>query len=236
MATDFASALPSHSPDALPPAVRRGVWLGAALLHVGALWALLQMEPVRRAVGEVLPIAVDWIAPPAPTTPPPPPPTPPPKPAAVVQPKPLIVSEPAPTPAAPAFVAPPAPPPQPAEPAPAVIEPMVVVAAPPPTPAPTAPPAPRTIAITAVEYLSPPVLSYPSGSRRLQEQGQVHVRVLVDARGQPQQLSVIRSSGYARLDEAALATVRLTRFRPYTENGTPLPFWVVMPLLFELEN
>jgi periplasmic protein TonB len=62
------------------------------------------------------------------------------------------------------------------------------------------------------------------------------VRVLVDARGQPQQLSVIRSSGYARLDEAALATVHLTRFRPYTENGTPLPFWVVMPLLFELEN
>ncbi len=114
-----------------------------------------------------------------------------------------------------------------------VVEPMVAVPAPPP--APSAPPAPRTISITAVEYLSPPVLSYPSGSRRLQEQGQVNVRVLVDARGQPQQMSVIRSSGYARLDEAALATVRLTRFKPYTENGTPLPFWVVMPLLFELE-
>lgn len=232
MAIPSTSELPSHAPDALPPAVRRSVWLGAALLHLGVLWALLQMEPVRRAVGGVLPIAVDWIAPPAPTTPPPPPP-PPPKPAAVVQPKPVIVSEPVPAPAAPVFVAPP-PPPRPVEPTPVVVEPVAVAPAPPPPP--SAPEAPRTIAITAVEYLSPPVLTYPLASRRLQEQGQVNVRVLVDARGQPQQMSVIRSSGHARLDEAALATVRLTRFKPYTENGTPLPFWVVMPLLFELEN
>ena len=112
---------------------------------------------------------------------------------------------------------------------------MAAAPAPPPPP-PPAPPAPRTIAITAVEYLSPPVLGYPPAARRFQEQGQVHVRVLVDARGLPQQMDVIRSSGFARLDEAALATVRATRFKPYTENGTPLPFWVVMPLVFELDN
>lgn len=224
--------LPTHSPDALPAAARRAVLAGAALLHAGAFWALLQLDPVRRAVGEVLPITVDWIAPPAPATPPPPPP--PPKRTPVVQPtKPVIVSEPVALPAEPAFVAPP-PPPQPAEPAPVIAEPVVAAPAPPPPP-PPAPPAPRTIAISAVQYLSPPVLSYPPASRRLQEQGQVQVRVLVDARGLPQQMSVIRSSGHARLDEAALATVRATRFKPYTENGTPLPFWVVMPLVFELE-
>jgi protein TonB len=61
----------------------------------------------------------------------------------------------------------------------------------------------------------------------------VHVRVLVDVRGLPQELHVVRSSGYARLDEAALATVRGTRFKPYTENGVALAFWVVMPLVFE---
>jgi protein TonB len=195
---------------------------------VGAVWALLQPEPVRRAVGELLPITVDWIAPPAPTELPPPPP----KAMPMVQPKPVIVSEPVPAPAEPVFVAPP--PPLPVEPTPVVPEP--VVAAPAPPPPPPAPPAPRTIAITAVEYLSPPVLTYPGASRRLQEQGQVNVRVLVDARGLPQQMYVIRSSGFARLDEAALATVRATRFKPYTEDGTPLPFWVVMPLVFELDN
>jgi protein TonB len=220
--------LPSHSPDALPPGTRHAVLLGAALVHVGAVWALLQPEPVRRAVGELLPITVDWIAPPAPAELPPPPPKAMPK----VQPKPVIVSEPVPAPAEPVFVAPP--PPLPVEPTPVVPEP--VVAAPAPPPPPPAPPAPRTIAITAVEYLSPPVLTYPGASRRLQEQGQVNVRVLVDARGLPQQMYVIRSSGFARLDEAALATVRATRFKPYTEDGTPLPFWVVMPLVFELDN
>ena len=70
----------------------------------------------------------------------------------------------------------------------------------------------------------------------LQEQGRVDVRLLVDARGLPQQAQVARSSGHARLDEAALAAVRATRFKPYTENGMPQPFWVVMPLVFELEN
>lgn len=224
--------LPSHSPDALPPAARRALLLGAAAAHVGLVWALLQLEPVRSAIGAVAPIMVDWIAPPAPAPLPPPPP-PPPKARVKPQPKPVIVSEPAPTPVTPVFVAPPAPPPQPppepVPPAPAP-EPVAVVAAAPPPP-----PAPRTIAITAVEYLTPPMLNYPLASRRAQEQGLVHVRVLVDARGAPQQMSVIRSSGFARLDESALATVRATRFKPYTENGTPLPFWVVMPLVFELQ-
>jgi protein TonB len=181
-------------------------------------------------VGEVAPIFVDWIAPPAPAQPPPPPPKPEPPP----RPKPVIVAAAAPTPELPVFVAP-LPPPVPPEP--------VVVAAPelppppPPPPAPpAAPPAPRTVAITAVQYLTPPILAYPLASRRMQEQGQVNVRVLVDPQGQPQQVAVIRSSGYPRLDESALATVRNTRFKPYTENGVPLPFWVVMPLVFELEN
>jgi periplasmic protein TonB len=30
--------------------------------------------------------------------------------------------------------------------------------------------------------------------------------------------------------------VRTTRFHPYTQDGRAMPFWVVMPLIFELEN
>jgi periplasmic protein TonB len=94
----------------------------------------------------------------------------------------------------------------------------------------------RQMSITEVAYLTPPVLDYPLAARRRREEGHVHVRVRVDAAGRPDQATVIRSSGHDALDRAALATVRATRFRPYTEDGVPRPFWVVMPLVFELDT
>lgn len=221
-------APPAFADDALSPAQRRGLALGMLGLHLAAGWSLLQLDPVRRAVGEVAPVFVDWVAPPAPAQPPaPPPPKPqlkPPPPA-----PPIAVATPSPAPAP--FVVPPPPVEPPAELAapPAPATPPVAAPAPPP-------PVPKTIAATAVEYLTPPQLAYPAASRRAQEQGTVHVRVLVDARGAPQQMQLQRSSGFTRLDEAALATVRATRFKPYTENGAALPFWVVMPLVFEFDN
>jgi len=105
--------------------------------------------------------------------------------------------------------------------------------------APTAPrPAPpeRQITITQVEYLAPPLLNYPLAAHRLREQGQVQVRVRVDEQGRPERFVVLRTSGSGRLDEAALATVRATRSKPYTEDGVARPFWVVMPLVFELDT
>ncbi len=95
---------------------------------------------------------------------------------------------------------------------------------------------PRVVSIRAVTYRSPPVLHYPAAARRAHEEGRVDVRVLVDATGAPLDIDLLRSSGYPRLDESALATVRATRFHPYTENGVAMPFRVVMPLVFELEN
>lgn len=218
--------LPSLEPDeVLSAGQRRALVVGMLGAHVAAGWALLQLEPVRQAVGELAPVFVDWVAPPT-EVPPAPPPPPKPLPKRMVEPPPLVIAAPSPAPAA--FVAPP-PPPEP--------PPVVAEAAPPAPvvpPAPVAPQPPKTISITAVEYLAPPQLNYPAASQRLRESGAVHVRVLVDSRGTPQQMLVIRSSGFARLDDAALATVRATRFKPYTENGVALPFWVVMPLIFEL--
>lgn len=221
-------------------------------LHVLAIFALLQLEPVRQVVGTSLPVFVDLIVPPAPEPAKVAPPPPPAQPAAAppVR-RSFIARKPRPVPEEPPFVAPPQPP-VPArvvepEAAPARVEPLPTppatetasrqepAAATPPPPAP-APRGPRDVSIRAVEYLALPVLHYPLASRRLQEEGRVHVRVLVDAAGLPREMLVVRSSGYPRLDEAALATVRATRFKPYTENGVALPFWVVMPLIFELEN
>jgi protein TonB len=192
--------------------------------HIAGAWALLQLAPVRQAVGEVAPVFVDWLALPT-EVPPAPPPPPKPLPRRVVEPPPLVTAAPSPAPAT--FVAPPPPP----EPPPVV----VVEAAPPAPPAPPVPPAPpKTISITEVEYLTPPQLNYPTASQRLRESGTVLVRVTVDARGLPAQMVITRSTGFQRLDDAALATVRATRFKPRTENGVAVPFTVNMPLIFEL--
>jgi protein TonB len=49
----------------------------------------------------------------------------------------------------------------------------------------------------------PPPIEVPLASRRLGEQGLVQLRVLVGVDGLPRQVSVQRSSGFARLDEQA---------------------------------
>lgn len=219
------------STDPIPASARRGIAVAMLAGHVALAWALLQVAPVREAAREIAPLLVDLIVP-APPVPRPTVPRPAPAAAARTQPAPppVVAAPPAPpeTPA-PAMVVPP-----PVAPAPVAAPVAAPQDAPPATSGPTAPPAPRQVAITAVAYLAPPVLAYPPEARRAREEGIVHVGVLVDADGRPREWAVLRTSGHARLDDAALATVRATRFRPYTENGVALPFRVVMPLLFEL--
>ena len=207
---------------------------GVLLAHLGAMWALLQVDSVRAAAREAAPLFVDFIAaasPPAPELPPPPPPPPelaPPPP----KPKPVIAAKPKPATAPPVFEAPPPPPPEPAPAPPAVV---VVEAPPPAPPAPAAAPQPKTVDVTAVRYLEPPAPVYPSISRRSGEAGRVVVRVLIDSTGKPRQLALQQPSGYTRLDDSALSAVRAARFQPYTEGGVAQPVWVLIPIVFALE-
>ncbi len=87
-----------------------------------------------------------------------------------------------------------------------------------------------------MQYLEPPLLEYPRASRRAGESGRVLVRVYIDEAGLPRSVTLSQSSGYARLDEAALAAVRGARFRPYTENGRALAGYALIPLIFDLEK
>lgn len=61
--------------------------------------------------------------------------------------------------------------------------------------------------VASVEYLRAPAPAYPAESSRRRERGTVLLRVLVDAQGRPAQVLVERSSGYARLDDAARSAV-----------------------------
>lgn len=99
--------------------------------------------------------------------------------------------------------------------------------------APTA--APRTVNARDVGYLTPPRLSYPPLSRRLGEEGRVTLRVLVDEAGRPGEIHVGTSSGYPRLDDAAVQAARVARFRPYLVDGVAQRVWVLLPIAFSLD-
>jgi protein TonB len=92
------------------------------------------------------------------------------------------------------------------------------------------------IPASAVQYLVLPDVRYPAASRRLNESGLVIVAVFVDAAGLPQDVRLDQSSGFERLDRAALAGVRLARFKPFVLDGRPTAGWVRIPIPFELER
>ncbi|MEP6504599.1 MAG: energy transducer TonB, partial [Betaproteobacteria bacterium] len=108
--------------------------------------------------------------------------------------------------------------------------------APPAPPAPAAAPAVRTIPTSSVQYLVPPSPVYSRMSARMKESGKVVVRVFIDEQGLPRDVQVSQSAGFARLDEAAVAAVRKTRFKPCIENGVAVSGWAFIPIEFELEK
>lgn len=138
---------------------------------------------------------------------------------------------------------PPPPPPKLELPDPPTIEPPEVTLVDEP-PAPTAitvavkenPPPPKADAgprvISDVAYLEPPRPLYPVESRRSGEEGLVVLRVLIDEAGHVAKIELERSSGHARLDDAARKAVAQALFRPYIENGVPRQALAVVPIEF----
>jgi protein TonB len=86
------------------------------------------------------------------------------------------------------------------------------------------------------EYLDNPPPAYPHLSRRFGEEGRVVLRVLVDAQGRPQAVEVERSSGFARLDRAAVQAVRRWHFVPARRGERTVSEWVMVPIVFSLRG
>ena len=76
---------------------------------------------------------------------------------------------------------------------------------------------------------------YPPASVRSGEEGVVLLCVEVLASGQPARIKLLQSSSYDRLDRAAMAAVRRTRFLPAMEQGKPVDTWVTIPFRFRLK-
>ncbi|MBT9568664.1 MAG: energy transducer TonB [Thiobacillus sp.] len=105
-----------------------------------------------------------------------------------------------------------------------------------PRPAPAAPPLPVTQPRFNAEYRDNPKPPYPGLSRRMGEEGEVRLRVYVDANGIAQQVELYRSSGFSRLDQSALDTVRQWRFVPARQGDEPVAASVIVPILFSLRS
>jgi protein TonB len=91
--------------------------------------------------------------------------------------------------------------------------------------------APVTIAGT---HSAPP---YPPVARRLGQQGTVLLSVHISASGIVDAVTVMRSSGIVRLDQAAAAWIKQHwRYRPATRGGKPVPAILQVNVHFDMEG
>ena len=225
--------------------LRRTVVIALAVvaLHGGLIWALQSGLLLRKAElivpVEVLAELIE-LPQPQPEPRPPAPPAPPVRPATpaptlakksvpqpVTPPLPLASADPTPSPPAPAASLTPAPAATPA--------PVAQTTA--GSTAPSAPPAAPSVQLPSshADYLQNPKPAYPALSKRLGEQGKVVVRVLIGADGMPQKAELRQSSGFERLDQAALATVLKWRYVPGKRAGVAEDMWFNVPISFVLE-
>ncbi|WP_020183967.1 energy transducer TonB [Methylotenera sp. 1P/1] len=86
-----------------------------------------------------------------------------------------------------------------------------------------------------VAYLQNPEPEYPRMSKRLGEQGRVLLHVVVDTAGKPTEVTLKKSSGHERLDEAAIEAVKGWRFIPAMRNKVALIAAVDVPVKFSLQ-
>ena len=203
-----------HPVSSLGFGARRGPnWTAIVLIaaaHALALFALVHFDVIHVAPRKAQPLVVELIS-----TPPPPPPA-------------AVVPEAAPPkPAEPPIVAPRAVVTTPAAPPPPVVvtdvpPPVRAVVVAPAAPTPAASGGPVTVGDLSSKMLAGDPPRYPLESRRKREQGTVWLTVLLGLDGRVQDVSVARSSGFARLDKAALDAVRRWRWSPTLRDGQPV--------------
>ena len=172
------------------------------------------------------PVAVQSIAPPPPKPTPPvhtkpkvqpkptPPPTPPPLPvAAAPSPTPVAAPEPTPAPAAPAAPA--------AQAAPAIGRPTMDITA------------PKNVSHIECSMITP---DYPALSKRRGETGTAYVTFVIGPTGKVESISLKKSSGFSRLDDAAIAAAHASSCKPYLENGQAIRATATQPYNFNLND
>ena len=95
---------------------------------------------------------------------------------------------------------------------------------------------PVTPPLHAGGYLDNPRPPYPALSMEAGESGKVLLSVHVTADGRAESVSVVRSSGFPRLDRSARETVQRWRFIPAKRGNEPIPYTYNVPIDFSLRS
>ncbi|WP_291327543.1 energy transducer TonB [Desulfovibrio sp. UCD-KL4C] len=75
---------------------------------------------------------------------------------------------------------------------------------------------------------------YPYGAKRKLIEGEVMVRMLVNSKGHPVNLSIYSAKPSGIFEQAALKAAKRWRFKPGRYNGEDVDTWVLLPFKFEL--
>jgi TonB family protein len=93
--------------------------------------------------------------------------------------------------------------------------------------------APRPTANPAIPHR---ITFYPDLARRRGEQGEVVLKVLVQPDGQVGDVRVLRTSGSAQLDAAALVSVGGWVYLPAVKGHRPVAAWTLVSVRFQLTS
>jgi len=77
---------------------------------------------------------------------------------------------------------------------------------------------------------------YPLLSRRMREQGAVHLKLCIDGRGHVESVSLAKSSGYQNLDRSAMEGVRDWKFSALESKDLVISHCYHLPVHFRLET
>jgi protein TonB len=78
--------------------------------------------------------------------------------------------------------------------------------------------------------------AYPYRARRLNLDGEVDVKFLVDTTGQVSRISILRSSPPDLFDDSVVAALSAWRFSPGTVKGRPVNTWVTTTIEFRIDE
>ncbi|WP_269530762.1 energy transducer TonB [Chitinimonas sp. BJYL2] len=101
-------------------------------------------------------------------------------------------------------------------------------------PTPPSPPAPIVPPRSDAAHLNNPPPSYPGLSRKLGEEGRVMLLVFIQPDGKVSEVRLKQSSGFERLDQAAMDAVKRWRYVPARQGDTAIAFWYAQPVDFAL--
>ena len=90
------------------------------------------------------------------------------------------------------------------------------------------------IVVQNVAYVDKKICTpkYPRVSRKRGERGKVLVRVFINRDGSSEKVEIEQSSGFDRLDQAAMDSAKKCRFIPAKRNGKPVKTLATIPYTF----